>query len=292
MNQKTALVTGANVGMGRATALALAKKGIFVVMLCRNRQRGEKALAEIKKESGSNDVALLLCDLADMQSIREACQGFWQRYPQLDILINNAGVLCFKRQETKDGLELHFGVGHIGHFLLTLSLLECMHPGSRIVMVSSVAHKAGRIDFDDIGMRRGYSVFRAYSRAKLCNMLFTKELARRLNGTGITINAVHPGAVITNIGASRTADKEEISKIRLFFGKLLRWFVKTPEKGAATAIYVATSPACEGISGAYFANCKVAKASKKSEDKKLAGKLWALSEEITGISGPVFAGFF
>ena len=280
-NKKTALITGANAGMGKAAATALAKAGMSVVMLCRSSSRGEKALQEVKMQSGSQDVSLMLCDLSDMADIQRFCAAFKEKYPVLDVLVNNAGVLSFERQQTKDGLELHFGICHVGHFLLTMSLLSCMRPSSRIVMVGSVAHKVGRIDFNDLGMKAGYSVARAYSRAKLCNLLFTKELARRLAGTGITVNCVHPGAVVTSIGAKRGNGKDGNTTLRKLAGKLLGFMVRTPEKGAATAIYVATSEACQGITGAYFANCKVAKPAKRAEDSRLAQRLWAVTEELT-----------
>ena len=280
-NRKTALITGANAGMGKATAIALARQGMSVIMLCRNPQRGAKALQEVKTQSGSEDVSLMLCDLADMGDIKRFCQAFREMHPVLDILVNNAGVLSFERQETKDGLELHFGICHVGHFLLTLSVLACMGPSSRIVMVGSVAHKAGRIDFDDLNMTSGYSVARAYSRAKLCNLLFTKELARRLAGTGITVNCVHPGAVVTSIGARRVNGRDGSTVLRRAAGKLLGFLVRTPEKGAATAVYAATSGDCENITGAYFANCKIAKPARRAEDLKLAKRLWEVTEALT-----------
>lgn len=281
IDKKTVLITGANAGMGKATAIALAKAGMSVIMLCRSPQRGEKALQEVKEQSGSQDVSLVLCDLSDMADIQRFCVVFKEKHPILDVLINNAGVLSFERQETKDGLELHFGVCHVGHFLLTMSLLSCMGPSSRIVMVGSVAHKVGRIDFGDLDMKSHYSVVRAYSRAKLCNLLFTKELAKRLAGTGITVNCVHPGAVVTNIGARRASGKDGNFALRRAAGKLLGFMVRTPEKGAETAIYVSTNDALKSITGAYFANCKIAKPGKWAEDSKLAQKLWDVTEELT-----------
>lgn len=284
MRQRIALVTGANSGMGLSTTLALVKKDIFVVMLCRSLERGEAAVEYIKTESKKQNLALLQCDLGDINDIYRDCEKFKEEYPHLDILVNNAGGLYFNRSETKDGLETTFGVCHIGHFLLTNLLLDHMSENGRIVMVGSVAHKVGKIDFDDLEMKKGYSIAKAYSRAKLCNMLFTKELSRRLANTGITINCVHPGAVITNIGATQRKDKIGVSSIRKLAGNILKVFVKTPEQGAATAIYVATSDECEGISGEYFSNCKVAKASSKASDKELAKRLWEVSEQITGLN--------
>lgn len=278
MNKKVALVTGANAGMGRATAAALAGKGMHVVMLCRDQARGEAALAAVKAQSGSDDVVLMLCDLADMASIRSFCDAFHAQYSRLDVLVNNAGVMCLRRQETTDGLERHFGINHIGHFLLTNLLLDTLTPAARIVVVGSSAHKIGRIDFDDLAMQKGYSIASGYSRSKLCNMLFTRELARRLSGTGITVNCVHPGAVASSIAINR----------RTGFGgtitRALGWLVQSPEEGAQTAIYVATSDACAGITGKYFAKCKPARASKASMDEALAKRLWDVSMEITGLA--------
>ncbi len=282
--QKTALITGANSGIGRETALELSKKGYSVILLCRNKERGEAALNHINTESGRDDAELMICDLGDMSDIRRVCGEFNSRQGRLDILINNAGTLNLSRQETKDGLEMEFGVCHIGHFLLTNLLLGHMHNGSRIVVIGSVAHKAGRIDFEDLGMQKGYSAAKAYSRAKLCNMLFTKELSRRLEGTGITVNCVHPGAVASNIGARRKEGKTDISNLRKIAGKALGPIIKTPGQAAASVAYVATSETCAGISGAYFAGSKIAKPSAKAEDIALATKLWEVSVQITGLN--------
>lgn len=280
MDQKIAVVTGANAGMGKATAVALARAGMHVVMVCRDEGRGQAALAAVRAESAGADVALMLCDLADLTDIRRFCDALRAAYPRVDVLVNNAGVLSPTRRETKDGLELHFGVCHIGHFLLTARLLDRMKAGARIVVVGSVAHKAGGIDFDDIGMRKGYTMARAYARAKLCNMLFTRALARRLEGTGVAVNCAHPGAVVTAIGANRGRGHDENTRLRRVAGRLLRPFLKTPAQGAATAVYLAASPAVEGVSGAYFADRKRRRPSKKAMDEALAERLWVLSEEI------------
>lgn len=279
MEKRVALVTGANAGMGKATAIALARRGMHVVMLCRDQARGEAALCEIRRASGSEEVTLMLCDLGDMAQVRRFSAAFHAAYARLDVLINNAGVICLGRQETKDGLELQFGVNHIGHFLLTNLLLDRMGPGARIVVVGSGAHRVGRIDFDDLAMKRSYSVVAGYSRSKLCNLLFTRALARKLLGAGITVNCVHPGAVATDIAINR----------RTGFGRtitrVLGWVARTPEQGAATAIHVATSDACAGITGEYFAGGKLARSSRRSKDMRLAEALWAVSLRITGLDG-------
>lgn len=275
MNQKVALITGANSGMGKATAAAFSKMGIHVIMLCRSKERGEMALNEVVAQSGG-DVTLMLCDLASMADIKRFCDEFKCKYSRLDILVCNAGVITLDRRETKDSLELQFGVNHIGHFLLTVSLLPLIKStdGARIVVVGSGAHKIGKINFDNIPLKKGYSVFSAYGRAKLCNLLFTKELSSRLKDYSATANCVHPGAVATNMGVDRDTG----------FGKtvmkLLKPFFRTPEEGAATAITVATSEDLSGISGEYFYNGKIHRSSKQSHDEHLARKLWEVSEEI------------
>lgn len=276
MDRKVALVTGANSGMGKATAMALVREGMHVVMLCRSETRGMEAMADVCAQSGDS-VSLMLCDLGDMTDVVRFTAAFKERYHRLDVLVNNAGVITVGRYETKDGLEQQFGVNHIGHFLLTTCLLDTIKStgDARIVVVGSGAHKVGSIDFDNIPLIKGYSVATAYSRSKLCNMLFVKELSRRLEGSGVVVNCVHPGAVGTNIAINRETG----------FGKtitrLLKWIVQTPEQGAATAIYLASSPDASGVSGEYFYRCEVHKPSRKACDEVLAKRLWELSESIT-----------
>lgn len=277
-NDRVMLVTGANSGMGRATAASLADTGARVVMLCRDKIRGEEALKEVLKQNGERRLELMLCDLGDMKDIRRFTQEFRSKYGRLDILINNAGVITLDRRETKDGLELQFGVNHIGHFLLTARLLDIIprHSGSRIVVVGSGAHKIGKIHLEDINLTRGYNVMSAYGQAKLANLLFTRELARRLKDTGITVNCAHPGAVATSMGVDRNTG----------FGKslmgLAKPFFQTPEQGARTALFLALDPSVEEVSGEYFYKCKIAGSSKASKDERLARELFELSEGITG----------
>lgn len=194
MKERVMIVTGANSGMGLATSVALARQGIHVIMLCRHEARGRRALEEAVRRSGSNRIGLMLCDLGSLRSIR-ACAAALLNYPALDGLINNAGVVSLRRQTTSDGFEQNIGVNHLGHFLLTNLLLGALRraPQGRIINVSSGAHKIGRIHFDDLHLTRGYNAVTAYAQSKLANLLFTSALARRLEGTKVTANSLHPG---------------------------------------------------------------------------------------------------
>lgn len=275
MTGKNVIVTGANSGMGMATVAALSDMGANVIMLCRSEKRGLTALETLEKTEGRS-LDLLCCDLSDFSSIKAFVKEYQSRYGHLDVLVNSAGFISLSRHETKEGLEQQFGVNHIGHFLLTMSLLGCMSEGSRIVNVASGAHKTGKIHFDDINLTRHYSVVKAYSQSKLANVLFTRELARRLEPRKITVNCCHPGAVATNMGIDRETG----------FGKtvtgMLKPFFLTPEEGARTAVYLASSKEVADVTGQYFYKCSIAKSSKRSKDMELAKRLFELSEQITG----------
>jgi len=270
---KTAIVTGANSGMGMATARALLDEGATVIMLCRSEKRGKEAYKKLL-EDGNCRTYLILADLGDYDSIRNFTKQVKERFDKIDILVNNAGFISLDRQETKEGLERQFGINHVGHFLLTTELLDMMGEGSRIVNVASGAHKTGKIHFDDINLHKGFNVFKAYSQSKLANVLFTRELARRVKDRGITVNCCHPGAVATNIGIDReTGFGKTVTK-------LLKPFFQTPEQGAATAIFLATDESVKGITGEYFYKCKIAKSSKRSKDMELAKRLFEFSEQL------------
>jgi NAD(P)-dependent dehydrogenase (short-subunit alcohol dehydrogenase family) len=278
VDSKIALVTGANSGMGRATSVALARAGYRVIMLCRSAERGKEAFEAVKAAvgSGAEKIELELCDLANLASIRDFAARLHNKIGALHVLVNNAGVISPKRRETADGFELQLGVNHLGHFLLTNLVLDLVESArGRIVVVASGAHKAGRIHWDDLQLKKSYSVFGAYGQAKLANILFTRELARRLAGTGSTANCVHPGAVGTNMGVDRETG----------FGRtimsLLRPFFLTPEQGADTAIYLATDPEVAGVNGQYFYRRKPAKTSQQAQDDEAAKRLWDLSAELT-----------
>lgn len=277
LQNKTAIVTGANSGMGMATVRALSDMGAKVIMLCRSEKRGTEALEKLSSEK-YRDLELILCDLGNYDSIRAFANIVRRGYGHIDILVNNAGFISLDRQETEEGIERQFGINHVGHFLLTMSLLDLLREGGRIVNVASGAHKTGKIHFDDINLTKGFNVIKAYSQSKLANVLFTRELARRVKDRGITVNCCHPGAVATNIGIDRDTG----------FGKtvtgLLKPFFQTPEQGARTAIFLASDDSVSDITGEYFYKCRIAKSSRRSKDMELAKKLFEFSEELVGIS--------
>jgi NAD(P)-dependent dehydrogenase (short-subunit alcohol dehydrogenase family) len=278
-NKDVVLITGGNSGMGKATAIELVKQGAKVVILCRNKERGEKALSEIKTESKNDNVELMLCDLGELNSIRKFVVDFKKKHSKLNILINNAGVILPKRHETKDGFELQFGVNHLGHFLLTNLLLDLLVSSapSRIINVASGAHKVGKIHFQDINLKNNFNLIRAYSQAKLANILFTYELSERLKGTGVTANCLHPGAVATQMGINRKTG------FGTLITKVLKPFFQSPEEGAATSIYLATSQEVSNVSGKYFYRKKPVSSSKLSYDRETAKKLWQISENMTRV---------
>lgn len=274
INKKVAIVTGANSGMGKATVAALTDQGYKVIMLCRNKERGEAALSELL-ENKVRDIQLVLCDLGDMDHIRSCTDEIKKQYLRVDVLVNNAGVISLNKRWTADGLEEQFGVNHIGHFLLTLRLLDLMKAGSRIVNVSSGAHKVGKIHFDDYNLNKGFNAIKAYSQSKLANILFTRELAQRLRGKGITVNCCHPGMVGTSIAIDRNTGFG--SKITV----ALKRVALSPEEGAQTAIYLASSSEVSKVSGKYYYKCRKAKTCKAAKSKTIAKQLFELSENIT-----------
>jgi NAD(P)-dependent dehydrogenase (short-subunit alcohol dehydrogenase family) len=276
LSGKICLVTGSTSGIGKVTALELARMGAATVLVARDPRRGEATRDEIRAATENDRVDLLLADLSSQQSIRDLAAAFKQRYQQLHVLINNAGAVNGARMLTVDGYETTFAVNHLGYFLLTELLLDELKASapSRIVNVASDAARSGHINFDDLQGERRYSAWRAYSQSKLANILFTFELARRLQGTGVTVNAVHPGSVATNFGRSGG---------RLFsLGvRLVGPFMRTPQKGAETVIYLASSPAVEGVTGKYFVDCKERQAPRQAYDETVARRLWDVSTELT-----------
>lgn len=271
MKGRICLITGANSGIGKATALGLAKMGATVVMVCRNRGLGEASLAEIKVKSGNEPVELMLADLASQESVRQLVRDYKDRYQQLHVLINNAETYSTKRQVTVDGIETTFAVNYLARFLLTNLLLDTLKNSApaRIVDVAGAYHSKGRIDFDDLQGEKDYDGAHANNQSKLANVLFTYELARKLKGTGVTANCLHPGAVATSLVEK---DPNYPSLMRLLY-KLFKPFLKSPEKDAETSIYLATSPEVEGTTGKYFVNKKEAKSSKESYDESVSKRL-------------------
>src|SRR3989442_10575437 len=246
MGDRVFVVTGANSGIGKATASGLARLGGTVVVACRNATRGEAACQDIIRDSGNPRVSFEIVDLASEASVRSFAQEFQRKHPRLDVLINNAGVYTSHREVTPDGLERQFEVNYLSGFLLTYLLLDLPRKPapSRILNVSSSAHSGGTIHFDDLQGEQRYGGFGAYGQSKLAQVLFTRELARRLEGTRVTVNACHPGVIRTNLGMGGTS--AVVRFVRLFF--------KGPEKGAQTPIYLAVSPEVERVTGQYFAN--------------------------------------
>jgi NAD(P)-dependent dehydrogenase (short-subunit alcohol dehydrogenase family) len=276
MHGKICMVTGANSGIGKATALALAQMGATVVMVCRDRARGEEAQREITTQSRNSAVDLLQADLSSQQSIRQLVETFQQHYTHLHVLINNAGASESARRETVDGVEMTFAVNYLAPFLLTNLLLEVLKASAsaRIVNVSSAALASGSINMDDLQAKHHFSPMRAYGQSKLAIVLFTYALARRLQGTGVTANCLDPGFVRTNIGQRGAS-----LPVRLLI-KLIWSFGKSPAKGAQTSIYLAASPEVEGVTGHYFAKSMPRRSAASSYDESLQEQLWELSAQL------------
>jgi NAD(P)-dependent dehydrogenase (short-subunit alcohol dehydrogenase family) len=283
--RKLCLVTGATSGIGLATARRLAAMGASVVVAGRNPATGRAAVERLRRETGSRDLDWLSADLADLAQVRELAAEFQRRHESLDVLVNNAGATFRERRLTRDGVEMTFAVNHLAPFTLTSLLLPALHAGapSRIVNVASSAHVRGRLDLDDVPLDHGYRPFRAYARSKLCNLLFTYELARRLDGTGVTVNAVDPGLVRTPFGNRNGALRT------------LAWYLihlrhrrasVGPAAGADTVVHLATAPELATTSGRYFARRQPVTSSPDSRDEALAARLWRVSEDLAGLATP------
>jgi NAD(P)-dependent dehydrogenase (short-subunit alcohol dehydrogenase family) len=276
MNGKICIVTGSNTGIGKETARGLAARGATVVMACRDAAKAEAARADVAANTGRSDVHILPLDLGDTNSIRAFAAAFKERYGRLDVLVHNAGVWSTKRTTTRDGFESTFGVNHLGTFLLTRELRDVIERSApaRIVVLSSGLHYRGRMNFEDLQFeRRKYSGTAAYNQSKLANVLFTKALARRLAGTGVTVNAVHPGVVATELARD----------LPRFLVKLMHLFMLTPAEGAACSLHVAMDPALATTSGEYFEKSKPRPALAEANDEALQERLWRVSEELLGL---------
>jgi NAD(P)-dependent dehydrogenase (short-subunit alcohol dehydrogenase family) len=274
---KICIVTS-NSGIGKETALALTGMGATVVMAVRDLERGETAREEIIRRTGKDAVDLMICDLSSTKSIRQFVEDFSSKYDRLDVLINNAGAACHERQITEDGFERSLAVNYLGPFLLTrelLPLLERSAP-SRVINLTSGMHTRAKIDFDDIQSERKYNGMSVYGSTKLMILMYTYELARRLDGTGVTANVVHPGFAATNLGASMGL----AYRIGL---KLMRPFQINAEKGSETPVYVATSPELEGVTGRYFAKSLEKPSSEESYDESAQKRIWDVAESLLGL---------
>jgi len=279
MDGKTVIITGGNSGIGKAAAVELARAGARVVVTARSEQRGTDAVADIRAASGSADVELSVFDLGDLSSVRAGAQDLLARCPRIDVLCNNAGLILTERTLSADGYEATFAINHLGPFLLTDLLLPRLAESApaRVVNVASTAHRLARrgMVFDDLMAERSYKQMEVYGRSKLANILFTTELARRLAGTGVTANSLHPGSVAT--GYARDGDTTGF----LAWGiKVYAPFSLTPEQGARTTVYLCSSPDVAGVTGRYFAKCKEKAPAATASDEAAAARLWAVSEEL------------
>lgn len=281
MNTKVYLVTGATAGIGLVTARELARTGASVVGVGRNPEKSAAVAKKIREETRNPNVEFLLANLSVQKEVRALAQTFRERYTRLDVLINNAGAVYLDRQESADGLELTFALNHLSYFLLTNLLLDMLKASApaRIVNVSSRAHiRTAGLNFNDLQMRRGYTGMAAYSKSKLANVLFTNELARRLAGANVTVNALHPGVVATNFFINNG-----------FLGQLARPIINLismrPEDGAKTSLYLATSPEVEGVTGKYFDDHQRERpSSPASYDRAAQLRLWQVSEQLSGLA--------
>ena len=279
MKDKVCLITGATAGIGRAAALQLSQLGANLVLVARDPKKAEATVQQIRQLTGNQEVGILLADLSSQQEVRQLAEEFKAQYQRLDVLINNAGLLMTSRQESQDGIEMTFALNHLSYFLLTNLLLDVLKSSSpsRIVNVSSDSHQHAILDFGDLQYRGRYRGFQAYGRSKLANLLFTYELARRLEGTGVTVNSLHPGLVATNFLANNGFQGRAMN----LFGRLLG---RSPEKGARTVTYLASSTDVEGVTGQYFVDEGLVASSPASHNRDDALRLWQESEELTGLA--------
>ena len=275
MQDKTVLVTGGTNGIGLVTARELAGMGAQMVIVSRNKRRCEATVEMIKQETGNIHVEYIVADFSAKADIRKAAEMFKTHHQRLDVLVNNAGALFFKHLLSVDGLEMTFALNHLNYFYLTSLLLDVIKSSvpARVINVSSGAHYDGRIDFDDLMGKKGYIGMRAYSQSKLANILFTYELARRLEGTGVTVNALHPGFVSTGFAKNNGL----IFRLGM---NLIGPFIRQAGEGAATTIYLASSPEVEGVTGKYFVDKKIVRSNPESYEDQVALRLWQVSLEL------------
>jgi retinol dehydrogenase 12 len=276
MHGKVCVVTGATSGIGVVTAQTLARQGATVIVVGRHPERGAATVSRIQQETGNSAVELMVADLSAQAQVRRLASEMQHRFPRLDVLINNAGALFTERQLSQDGIEMTFALNHLAYFLLTNLLLDPLKASvaARIINVSSEAHRGAALDFTDLQGQRNYGGWRAYARSKLANILFTYELARRLEGTSVTANALHPGFVATNFGRNNRG-------IMAMGFRILQLAAISPEAGARTIIHLASAPEVKDITGRYFVQQKAVRSSQASYDCAAAERLWQVSAELT-----------
>lgn len=278
---KVVIVTGCNTGIGKETVLELAARGAHIHMACRDQAKCDEAREDVISRTGNSHIYSRVLDLSSMESIRSFAKKFIEEEQRLDILINNAGVMAMPRTLTKDGFEMQIGVNHMGHFLLTNLLLDLLKSSapSRIVVLSSIAHHFGNINKEDLNSEKSYNKFQAYSQSKLANVLFSRELSKRLIGTGVTVNSVHPGIVKTQLGRYLIH-----THVRTVINPFLQYFFKTPASGAQTTLAVALDPQFEKVSGKYFRDCKIVTEGSAARNDETAAWLWDTSDKWTKLS--------
>lgn len=279
LDGKTVIITGANTGIGKETAIDLSKRGARIIMACRDPERGQAAVKEVIESSGNEEVVYMKLDLADSKSIREFAEAVNKDEPKLNILLNNAGVMVCPYGKTADGFEMQIGVNHMGHFLLTYLLLDLIKKSApaRIINVSSMAHSWGSIKLDDINSEKSYDKRAAYSQSKLANVLFTRSLAKRLEGTGVTTYSLHPGVVKTDLWRHLSGPQQAVMKV-------FSPFTKNSSQGAQTSIYCAVEPSLEKETGGYYSDCAPASCSSAAKNDVTAQKLWELSCQMLSIT--------
>ena len=277
MKDRICLITGFTSGIGKATAFGLAGKGATLVLICRDKAKGEEVINEIKNKTGNSNLHLYIADLSSQKEIGRVATEIKEQHPVIDVLINNAGGINEKHELTEDGIELTFAVNHLAYFMLTLLLLDNVKSSgyARIINVASDAHQFSKLDFDDLNSTNSFNPMKVYGMTKLANIMFTYEMARKLNDTHVSVNAMHPGGVNTNFGKNMKGVAGAYFRLSPFSRK--------PEKGAETVIWLASSPEVEGVSGKYFMDKKEKKSNSFSYNKDAQKKLWEESERMTRV---------
>jgi NAD(P)-dependent dehydrogenase (short-subunit alcohol dehydrogenase family) len=281
LDGKVVVLTGATSGIGRAAASELTASGAVLALVARDAARGQATVDELRAAAPAARVELFLADLGAQAQVRDVAAALCRRFPRIDVLLNNAGVVNLRYSTTPDGIETVFAVNHLAYFMLTLLVLDALRaaPAARIVNVASEAHRMGRLDFDDLGNSKRFRAMRVYGQSKLCNILFTYALARRLEGSGVTANCLHPGAVATRLGQNN-------GRVATALTKVLRPFFRTPADGADTAVYLASAAELASVIGTYFANRKPIRSTRVTYDDAIQQRLWDVSETLTGVRWP------